>query len=29
MKRIETKTQIPKYKYQKSTDGNKYSYVCK
>ena len=29
MKLIENKTQIPEYKYQSSTDGNKYIYVCK
>ena len=29
MKWTENKTQIPEYKYQSSTDGNKYIYVCK
>lgn len=29
MKWAENKTQIPEYKYQSSTDGNKYIYVCK
>lgn len=29
MKWIENKTKIPEYKYQTSTDGNKYIYVCK
>ena len=29
MKWIENKTQISEYKYQTSTDGNKYIYVCK
>ena len=29
MKLAENKTQIPEYKYQTSTDGNKYIYVCK
>lgn len=29
MKWIENKTRIPEYKYQSSTDGNKYIYVCK
>lgn len=29
MKWTENKTQIPDYKYQTSTDGNKYIYVCK
>lgn len=29
MKWIENKTRIPEYKYQTSTDGNKYIYVCK
>ena len=29
MKWIENKTQIPEYKYQSSTDGKNYIYVCK
>ena len=29
MKWTENKTQIPEYRYQTSTDGNKYIYVCK
>ena len=29
MKWTENKTQIPEYKYQTSTDDNKYIYVCK
>lgn len=29
MKWIENKTNIPEYKHQSSTDGNKYIYVCK
>ena len=29
MKWTENKTQIPEYKYQTSTNGNKYIYVCK
>lgn len=29
MKWTENKTQIPEYKYQTSTDGNKYIYICK
>lgn len=28
MKWAENKTQIPEYKYQTSTDSNKYIYVC-
>lgn len=29
MKWTENKTHIPEYKYQTSTDSNKYIYVCK
>ena len=29
MKWVENKTQIPIYRYQISTDGKKYIYVCK
>ena len=29
MKWLANKTQIPEYRYQISTDGNKYIYVCK
>lgn len=29
MKWTENKTHIPEYKYQSSTDGNKYIYICK